>query len=154
MGHTSRTFLEHVVLPICKPDIPIDPPAEMVQYSNRPSNTGQSSPTLTVACMLSGVTQMHMHTTSVPAWRLGSRIPWSDNLTFRLFSTKIIHIVRCNSCKKINIFVCMELCHFFASCWFSALRHQKGDNQQAEGRINASRWLNSRISPSAYKDRS
>jgi hypothetical protein len=26
--------------------VPIDPPAEMEQYSNSPSNTGQSSPTL------------------------------------------------------------------------------------------------------------
>jgi hypothetical protein len=27
-------------------DVPIEPPADIEQYSNKPSNTGQSSPTL------------------------------------------------------------------------------------------------------------
>lgn len=70
-------------------DVPIEPPADIEQYSNRPSKTGQSSPTLS-----------------------DEGVEYSDAeereatiRTFVLFFDKTIHIAGCYSIQEVNIFI-------------------------------------------------
>jgi len=43
------------------------------------------------------------------------------NVVFPLFLGEVVHIVRCDLLKEVDILVCMELGHFMASSWFCAL---------------------------------
>ena len=84
-------------------DIPIEPPADIEQYSNKPSNTGQSSPTLSrqiVNMLVSGIQ-------STP--------------TFVLFLNIRVHITWSDSAEKFDVFVGVELGHFTFRSRFSAL---------------------------------
>lgn len=94
--------------------VPIDPPADRPQYSNRPSKTGQSSPTLTAP------DQSVFH----PYKNIHHIDP---NLTLCLLFAQGFHVIGRNARQKVNIFVGVELSHFPLVGWLRSLRGQKLD---------------------------
>ena len=88
----------------------MEPPADIEQYSNKPSNTGQSSPTLSryvVNILVSG-------NQSTP--------------TFVLFLNIGVHITWGDSAEKFDVFIRVELSHFAFRSRFSALSKTPSDN--------------------------
>lgn len=87
--------------------IPMDPPAEIEQYSNSPSNTGQSSPTLS-GC----------ETTLIS---VSSEYIEGGIRTLVLLLHKRVHVDRCYPVQEFDVFVRVKLCHFSFRGGFGAL---------------------------------
>lgn len=135
-------------------DTPIEPPAEMEQYSNSPSKTGQSSATLTAG--KGG--RISMRQRSGPVWT-------STLLTATHLPRKSSHLgpaspFRClfdqigrDAREKVHVFVGMELSHLFPGRRLGALRT---DNQVSTRSIVGSwSWRgDAQRSPSSYTGRS
>ena len=86
--------------------LPIDPPADIEQYSNNPSNTGQSSPTLS---------ESDGDTLSGSVYHIERR------RTLVLFLHKGVHVAGGYSTQKLDVFIRVELSHFPFCCRFCAL---------------------------------
>lgn len=92
---------------------PMDPPAEMEQYSNKPSNMGQSSPTLSIT-----------HTVSCNSCRASKEmgLPATlSQLTFNLLLCELKSCIGRNAVQEIDVLVRVELGHLAFRSWFGAL---------------------------------
>lgn len=111
---------------------PIEPPAEIEQNSNTPSNGGLSSPTRT----LTGISTQHVRDRSTQH----TPCPMIRQLLRRLW---------CHPMQEMDVFVCVERAHHFGCCAFRSLQYQGGFSSNGErkrGKIHTRICILSNIS--------
>lgn len=107
--------------------LPMEPPAEIEQYSKSPSKIGQSSAVLTARA--SRQPALSRAETQVPATPTSAHLPCqSGNLGSAGPLCGLLDEVRSDAREKVDVFVRVELGHLFAGRRFGALR--------ATGRVN------------------
>jgi hypothetical protein len=98
------------------------PPAEIEQYSNRPSNTGQSSPTLSTDDVQMKETDqlfpLHHRSQAFGDRRKGGR---TKGLTFPLFFPKEVHVLWRDAAEELDVLIRMKLGHLSLRCRFRSL---------------------------------
>jgi len=106
----------------------MEPPADIEQNSNNPSNTGQSSPTLPVVC--------HKREQLEP----------TEVRTFVLLFDVRIHVPWGYAGEELHIFVGVELCHFPFRGRFGSLASDVRNGSQSR-----QLWMRTNISILLYK---
>lgn len=97
---------------------PIDPPAEIEQYSNKPSNTGQSSPTLTAR----NQSAFPPPSQSRKAVKLTlAHLPSNPSRASSSSLCRRLDQIRRDARKEVYVFVRVELSHLLARCGLGAL---------------------------------
>lgn len=110
LGATRRAYL------------PMEPPAEMLQYSNSPSNTGQSSPTLTEG--VAAAVRVNLCSSSSSVTTQAPTTSHGRGLTLCLFAYKVIYVVGRYAIEEFHVLVGVKLRHFTLRRWLGALRCQ------------------------------
>lgn len=94
------------IVPVKKRFLPMEPPAEMEQYSNNPSKIGQSSPTLSVHQGYQTLSVSNLATASWLIYGYEAQVP-----TFLLFSSVAVRILRVDAVQEVDVFIRVELRH-------------------------------------------
>lgn len=92
-------------------NIPTDPPVESWQNSNRPSNTGQSSPTLTVSKRMRQKDLTQLLTVRI----LHRSVEEKRTLTSLHLFAILRHVVWSDGPQELNVVITVVFCHLFTT---------------------------------------
>lgn len=130
-------------------DLPAEPPADSWQNSNKPSNTGQSSPTLTERKWQKKTSQIYTKNGSqtfacIQSW---SKVVWNVlkrqwALTSLHLLAELRHVVWPYGSKELDVVVTVVLCHLVCSGFVWPLRSKQTNPMITQmGRRDCPLWM-------------
>lgn len=109
-------------------NIPTDPPVESWQNSNRPSNTGQSSPTLTVSKRMRQKDWIHPLTVRI----LHRSVEEKRTLTSLHLFAILRHVVWSDGPQELNVVITVVFCHLFTTGFVWSLEKNKDNEGESD----------------------